>query len=648
MADRIVGIDFGTSTSAIRVRRYVDGKPDKPVPDAVMFNSTPVVPTLVQKQEDIHSAYYGYDAEVPKKRATVYQNFKLDLEHPDQAVREEAKALTAEYLKECLGKEYQHQSEAGFLGASDDTVTTFISYPVKWSEETCAFMIQAAKDAGFPNVQGLDEAQACIRAVTEQYANMLKAEGYFKANTPCTILLIDMGAGTTDLVLCRHTPGPEGKTEVLSTWPKKGEALFGGHTIDDILYTCITESFPDVRAVKRLSLDTFKTWKETVVSPTLWEGNTVNYFAALETIERDLDVDLQFEINREKFESLTGDYLKILPGMINDILADAHVRGNDIDLVILTGGHSQWYFVKEMLLGNMPQFGEISLDKIRKEPERIVSLARPQETVALGLVYKMVNVDALYERALMYYQAKNYDEAAKLFQQAANRNHVLAQFYIGVCYADGQGVQKDDTEAVKWFRKAAEQGLAAAQCNLGLSYAYGRGVQKDDTEAVKWYRKAAEQGNVCAQFFLGDCYENGIGVEKDEKEAVKWYRESAVNGNVDAQYWLGEHYSAKELYSQEAANWYRRAAKQGHAKAQYCLGNCYYAGFGVKKDYAEAKICYQKAAEQGNTDAKNSLKEIKVQEAREKLRTVTVLKAGWLSLQSGWNEAKKAFRDNRK
>ena len=50
-------------------------------------------------------------------------------------------------------------------------------------------------------------------------------------------------------------------------------------------------------------------------------------------------------------------------------------------------------------------------------------------------------------------------------------------------------------EAVKWYRKAAEQDHAQAQVNLGVCYANGQGVAKDDVEAVKWYRKAAEQND---------------------------------------------------------------------------------------------------------------------------------------------------------
>ena len=69
-----------------------------------------------------------------------------------------------------------------------------------------------------------------------------------------------------------------------------------------------------------------------------------------------------------------------------------------------------------------------------------------------------------------------------------------AQFNLGVCFHDGQGVKQDIAEAVKWYRKAAEQGLGSASFYLGFCYAKGEGVKKDDAEAVKWYLKAAEQG----------------------------------------------------------------------------------------------------------------------------------------------------------
>ena len=92
--------------------------------------------------------------------------------------------------------------------------------------------------------------------------------------------------------------------------------------------------------------------------------------------------------------------------------------------------------------------------------------------------------------------------------------------------------QENYAEAVKWYRKAAEQGLALAQYNLGVSYANGLGVSQNYTEAVKWYRKAAEQGYAAAQYNLGRCYANGQGVPQSFTEAEKWYRKAAEQGFI--------------------------------------------------------------------------------------------------------------------
>lgn len=44
----------------------------------------------------------------------------------------------------------------------------------------------------------------------------------------------------------------------------------------------------------------------------------------------------------------------------------------------------------------------------------------------------------------------------------------VAQYYLGVSYAEGKGgFEKNPQEAVKWLRKAADQGLAEAQDYLG-------------------------------------------------------------------------------------------------------------------------------------------------------------------------------------
>ena len=61
------------------------------------------------------------------------------------------------------------------------------------------------------------------------------------------------------------------------------------------------------------------------------------------------------------------------------------------------------------------------------------------------------------------------------------------------------GAKRDYTEAIKWYQKAAEQGYARAQYTVGDMYEKGEGVSKDVAEAIKWYRKAAKQGHEIAK-----------------------------------------------------------------------------------------------------------------------------------------------------
>lgn len=73
-------------------------------------------------------------------------------------------------------------------------------------------------------------------------------------------------------------------------------------------------------------------------------------------------------------------------------------------------------------------------------------------------------------------------------------------------YYTGLNVTRNYSEAIKWYQKAAEQGIASAQYKLGYMYDYGQGISQNRVEAAKWYKKAAEQENVDAQYRLGNMF----------------------------------------------------------------------------------------------------------------------------------------------
>jgi TPR repeat protein len=134
---------------------------------------------------------------------------------------------------------------------------------------------------------------------------------------------------------------------------------------------------------------------------------------------------------------------------------------------------------------------------------------------------------ALCHRGKDYYDKHDYASALAFFNKAAQLDDATGQFYLGLLYAQGNGVEKDYNKAVEWFKKAALQGNARGQYNLGVMYNQGNGVEKDYHQAITWYRKAAIRGDVIAQAKMGFMYENGYGTPKDMNKAIDWYRKAA-------------------------------------------------------------------------------------------------------------------------
>ena len=104
-----------------------------------------------------------------------------------------------------------------------------------------------------------------------------------------------------------------------------------------------------------------------------------------------------------------------------------------------------------------------------------------------------------------------------------------AQFKLGTCYANGNGVPKDAVEAVSWYRKAADQGHAQAQFNLGMLYKEGEGVPKDDLLAYFWFNLSAvqqepakkERGRIAKQM-------NRAQIAKDQRLSREWKPTTAI------------------------------------------------------------------------------------------------------------------------
>ena len=60
------------------------------------------------------------------------------------------------------------------------------------------------------------------------------------------------------------------------------------------------------------------------------------------------------------------------------------------------------------------------------------------------------------------------EKAAELFARAADQDYPRAQFFLGLHYEHGQGVEKDMARAVRLYAKAAEQNYPEGVRALGV------------------------------------------------------------------------------------------------------------------------------------------------------------------------------------
>ena len=90
-------------------------------------------------------------------------------------------------------------------------------------------------------------------------------------------------------------------------------------------------------------------------------------------------------------------------------------------------------------------------------------------------------------------------------------------------------------EAMKELVPAARSGNADAEELIGIMYAMGLGVKRDDIRAFDWYLRSSMKGHPGAQSGVGWYYETGRGMPApDLIRAYTWYVLSAIGGDPDA------------------------------------------------------------------------------------------------------------------
>jgi TPR repeat protein len=157
--------------------------------------------------------------------------------------------------------------------------------------------------------------------------------------------------------------------------------------------------------------------------------------------------------------------------------------------------------------------------------------------------------------ALTAYERGEYEKAFNFYRPLADQGQLMAQYMVGLMYANSQGVPLDYGEAMKWLRKAAERGEPKAQFNVGVLYFKGLGTTQNLAEALTWYRRAADQGEPAALYNLAAMYAKGESVAKDPVTAHMLYSLAAARGikaAEDAKARLAKSMSADQIADAEA------------------------------------------------------------------------------------------------
>jgi len=97
---------------------------------------------------------------------------------------------------------------------------------------------------------------------------------------------------------------------------------------------------------------------------------------------------------------------------------------------------------------------------------------------------------------------KQLKETVGELQLRAEDGDAEAMFLLGVAYAQGRGVERNEVAAARWFHQAARKGHMRAKTSMGYLYATGRGVRNDPILGYVFLAQAVRQGDPLAADLL--------------------------------------------------------------------------------------------------------------------------------------------------
>ncbi|THD76789.1 hypothetical protein E7681_02820 [Thalassobius vesicularis] len=206
--------------------------------------------------------------------------------------------------------------------------------------------------------------------------------------------------------------------------------------------------------------------------------------------------------------------------------------------------------------------------------------------------------------------ARDPAKAAELLASAAARGNAEAQYYLGLLYRTGSGVQRDFKSAFNWFLAAAENDYLEAKYELSRAYSRGDGVAENVEQALHWLTEAASGGHAEAQFYLALALDNGQGTQQNRNEALNWFTRAAENGYPVAYRVLGRKYlegDGVQPNPTEALRWLQKGAERRDTVAEYHLGRAFSGAFGIPADPQRSWNFYKLASDAGMAEATTAM-----------------------------------------
>ncbi|XP_026417715.1 stromal 70 kDa heat shock-related protein, chloroplastic-like [Papaver somniferum] len=370
VAEKVVGIDLGTTYSAV----------------AVMEGGKPTIITNVEGQRTTPSVVaYSKSGDklvgqIAKRQAVVnpentFFSVKRFIGWLMNEVKEESKQVSYKVVRDengnvkldcpAIGKQFAPEEiSAQVLRKLVDDASKFLNDKVTKAVVTVPAYFNdsqrtATKDAG--RIAGLE----VLRIINEPTAASL-AYGFEKKNNE-TILVFDLGGGTFDVSVLEVG---DGVFEVLST---SGDTHLGGDNFDKKIVDWLAASFKrdegidllkDKQALQRLTETAEKAKME------LSSLTQTNISLPFITATADGPKHIETTLTRAKFEELCSDLLDRLKVPVQNSLKDAKLSFKDLDEVILVGGSTR-----------IPAVQELVKSLTGKDPNVTVN---PDEVVALG------------------------------------------------------------------------------------------------------------------------------------------------------------------------------------------------------------------------------------------------------------------------